>query len=210
MYDNDIFKQMGLGNDFIEVYETFMDSILNLKPTEKKPQRLELRPAELTENYIKKWNVNVRDNYCHLFVDGVKKSNTLYRLGGMSDLTDGKDYYMILKYLEESYDNNITTDLKKKLHLASHSTIIDKDGNEKVVFDRFKHPYLQGGIIYSIDGGYYNIETGEEYCKSSSNSFDSENYIFVDNSYDLKDKNKRGVMKIDKRTGEVELFKSKR
>lgn len=51
-----------------------------------------------------------------------------------------------------------------------------------------------------------NIETGEVYVEGYSTSFDSSEFLFISNRYD-KDHSKRGVLKISKRSGEVELFK---
>ena len=84
--------------------------------------------------------------------------------------------------------------------------ILDKEGNEKVVFGRFKSPYLvKNSQIYSIDGNYYNIETGEFYGNPSTNMESSE-FLFLDNRFD-KDSTKRGIMKVNKKDGIWELFK---
>ena len=115
-----------------------------------------------------------------------------------------KDYIIILKYEEALYDNSITKDKNKKRHLADKWCIIDRDGNEKKVFDSYASPYLKGGVIYSENNKYYNIETGELYCESYTYLF-SDEYVFLDNAYD-NDKSRRGVMKIHKKTGRYEIF----
>lgn len=163
---------------------------------------IELRPVKIPENYRKKWNIS-GDDYCHLYINGVKTSNTYWRKGGLRAQLD-EPYFMILKYVEEYFSDKITTDKKLKPHLAGHWCIMDNNCEQKVVFDTHKHGYLQGGIIYSLENKYYNIETGECYGESY-NSISTDKYLFINNEYD-KDKTKRGVLKIDKDDGSTELF----
>jgi hypothetical protein len=190
--------------EYIDMFSSFMKELID--EDNKKPQRLELRPAVIDEAFAKKWNVRLENGYCNLYVDGVKKSDTLYRLGGFGNLTDGKDYYIILKYLKESYSDSVTTDKKQKLHLASHECIIDKDGNEKIVNPKsfLKYVYLVGGVVYKYDDAYYNIETNEKICDGHKD-IRSDEYIFVENPYD-QDKDKRGVYVINKKTGDYKLY----
>lgn len=162
-----------------------------------------LKPVTLDEKYRKEWNESLTD-FCHLYRNDEKVSDTLYRVGGMGGkYKDG--YIMLLKYTEAYYEDSITKDKSKKKHLEGLWCILDKDGNEKVVFTQFASPYLQGGQIYCINSEYYNIETGELYCYASS-SMASEEFIFLDNKFD-KDESRRGVMKINKADGSYEIFK---
>ena len=64
---------------------------------------------------------------------------------------------------------------------------------------------IEDSCIYSIGSKYYNIETKELYCESFR-SMTSKQYLFLENRYDT-DKDKIGILKIDKITGKVELFK---
>lgn len=160
---------------------------------------------QIDKNYSDKWN-NSSNDFIVLVKDDKILRNTLYRFGGLSYPEDiKKDYFMLLKYIEESYPDNITKDKKKKLHLAGHWCILDKYGNEKIVFEEFKHPYLtKNSCIYSCNNEYYNIETNECYGSSYS-SIESSEFLFLDNKYD-KDEKKRGVMKINKKDGTFEIF----
>lgn len=166
---------------------------------------LELNPIHVDVEYCKKWNVNLFD-FMLICKDGEPLRNTLYRLGGLSSLSDvKKDYFMLIKHVEEYYDDEITKDPKRKPHLASHWAILDKHGNERVVFDRFKSPYLHGGPIYSLDNAYYNIETGHLYAKSYQ-VISSDSFLFLENKFD-DDKSRCGVLKISKLDGTYEIFK---
>ena len=168
---------------------------------------LQLSSIKINEDYSKKWNERMTD-FVLLTRDGQPIRETLYRIGGLSSLRVNqdidKDYFPLMKHVEEIYDDSITKDKTQKRHLASKWCIIDRNGVEKIVFESYKSPYLHGGVIYSLDSNYYNIETGELYCNTSK-SMHSEEYLFLENSYD-KDKSRRGVMKIHKQSGTYELY----
>lgn len=160
---------------------------------------IELYPVKIDNDYRKKFNI-IEDDYCHLFKNGTRVSNVLYRKGGMSTVQDlQNDYFMILKHVEAKYPDEITKDKKRKLHLASHWVILDNNCNEKVVFEHYVSPYLTGGIIYSSENKYYNIETGECYGYGYK-SLTSKNFIFIDNIVN------KTVKKININDGSVEVF----
>lgn len=164
---------------------------------------LELKPIKLDPKYSKKWN-NRLDDYLHLYKDGELVSDTLYRTG----MFGGKvkdNYFLMLKHVEAIYPDDITKEKDRKPHLESQWCIIDKNGVERVNFKQFDNPYITGGVVYSMNNKFYNIETGELYCHSYD-SMRSDDYIFLNNAYD-DDKSKRGVMKINKADGTYELFK---
>lgn len=167
---------------------------------------LELSKITLREDYCKEWNENATD-FVVLTKDEQLINKSIYRVGGMGSKPDGKNYFMLLKYVEAYYPADIMKMSKNKdpKHLESRWCILDKDGIEKVVFDNFKSPYLvRNSCIYSIDQHYYNIETGEFYCHAYTSMTSSE-YLFLKNEFD-KDISKRGVMKINKKDGTWELF----
>ena len=167
---------------------------------------LELKPVELNADYRKKWNIGSLDDFCHLFKNGEKVSDTLYRIGGLGvQLED--DYFMLLKHVEAFYEDSITKKKDKKRHLKDCFCIIDNNGVEKVIFDKFASPYLQVGQVYSLNNKYYNIESGKLYCTSYT-SMSSREYLFLNNQFD-KDKLRRGVMKINNLDGTYELFPEK-
>jgi len=164
---------------------------------------LRFKSVVLDEKYAKKWNVHSTD-FGYLYADGVKVSNTLYRIGGMGHGSNDR-YVHIIKHVEAIYEKNITTDPKRKRHLESHFCIVDSNGVEKVVFDSsFDSGYLGNGITYTKASKHYNIETGELYCDACE-SMSTSKFLFLNNAYD-KDKTKRGVMKINIVDGTYELF----
>lgn len=172
--------------------------------------KLQLCPISLKLDYCQKWNiVPSLNDFLFLTKDGKILRNVLYRKGGLNlNFNLNNNYFMLIKHVESYYKDEITKDHKKKPHLEGRWCILDKFGNEKVEFASFKSPYLvKDSQIYSIDNKYYNIETGELYCTSYS-SMESSDFLFLNNEYD-KDESKRGVMKLNKKDGTFELFKSK-
>ncbi len=168
---------------------------------------LQLSPISINEDYCKKWNIRQEDYVC-LTKDGKLLRPTLYRIGGVNAPNLGKDnYFTLIKHVEAYYADDITKIDKEKPHLESRWCIIDKNGDEKVDVGPFKYIYIvNGSCIYSVDKDYFNIETGEHYCRAYS-SMKSNEFLFLDNEYD-DDKSKRGVMKINKKDGTWELFPS--
>ncbi len=178
---------------------------LLISDTEGKDNSLQLSKIIVNEDYRKKWNIHENDFVC-LTKNGQLISNSLYRKGGLGGSIE-EDYFMLLKHVEAFYTDEILRicESKDPNHLESRWCIIDKNGIEKVEFDRFKSPYItKDSQIYSIDSNYYNIETGEFYCRSSSSMVSGE-YLFLENRWD-KDESRRGVMKINKKNGSWELF----
>jgi hypothetical protein len=164
---------------------------------------IELKPVKLDGKYRERWNVHMSD-FVHLYVDGRKVNNNIYRVGGFGATLKDK-YFMLLKYTEDYCSDDITKDEDRKAHLKGCWCIIDNNGVEKVNFNQFDNVYLSGGQLYSLDNKYYNIETKEFYCDARS-VMKTDNFIFLENAYD-KDESKRGVLKIDKTSGEFELIR---
>lgn len=165
---------------------------------------LKLKPVKLDGDYRKKWNIHLTD-FCNLYKNGKKVSDALYRIGGFGgDIKE--NYFMLLKNIEAHYPDNITKEKHRKPHLENRWCILNKKGVEKVNFKPFESPYLHGGQVYSLDGKYYDIESGKLYCHSCSSSIISKRYIFLENKYD-KDESKRGVMRIKKSNGACKIFK---
>ena len=62
-------------------------------------------------------------------------------------------------------------------------------------------------FIWRLSNKYYNIETGEFYCKAY-HSVSSDEYLFLQNDYD-ENSEKRGVIMINKKDGTYKLFPGK-
>lgn len=188
-----------------------MSESMNLQlaeiPNTSKTGLLQFSKISINEDYRKKWNIHETDFVC-LTKNGELVRDTLYRIGGLgTPKLNVDEYFMIIKHVEAFYSHKIMKMSKSKdnRHLEGRWCILDKKGNEKVEFKQFSSVYLvENSQIYSINNDYYNVETGYFYCRSY-HSFSSNNFLFLDNRFD-DDKSKLGVIKIDKKTGEFELF----
>lgn len=182
---------------------------VNITLTERESKLLtpvELTPIELPEDYCRKWNTHERD-FVQLTRYGVPINNSIYRTGMFGGkFKDG--YTLLLKYTEALYNDSITRDEARKRHLEGIWCIVDKNGVEKVNFKKFENAYLSGGVIYSVDRNYYNIETGE-LIGSSSQTMASDDYIFLEDHFN-KDTSKRGVIQIKKSDGSWQIYPSTR
>lgn len=168
---------------------------------------LQLISTTLEEKYCKKWNVHEKDFLMLVNEFGERVNDSIYRIGGMNNPTLKEDYFMLLKYEEAFYSKDVLnmSGSKDPKHLQGIWVIINNKGEEKLTFPPYKYPYLvKNSCIYSIESTYYNVETNELYTYSHS-ALQSDGFLFLENLYD-KDKSKRGVLKIDKKTGEYELF----
>lgn len=168
---------------------------------------LQLSPIQLNPEYRDEWNVHMTD-FVVLTINGVIVNNSIYRVGGMGGDIN-QDYFMLLKYTEAYYPADFMRTIKSRenpKHLEGSWCILDRYGNEKIIFNHFKSPYLvKNSCIYSIDGSYFNVETGERYCNSHT-SMESSEFLFLDNPHDA-DLSKRGVMKINKKNGSWSVFR---
>lgn len=181
-------------------------ALLSDVDTTEKDGKLKLSDIKVNEDYLKKWN-NDHTDFVVLSRNGEILRDTLYRIGGLNCPNPEKDEYIsLIKYVEAYYNDDITKDKKRKPHLEGRWCIIDKYGTEKFVAKPYDSIYLvKDSVIYSIEGKYYNIETGE-YYGSSLNSMQSSEYLFINNIYE-KDKSKEGIMKINKKDGSYKVYK---
>lgn len=183
---------------------------ITLPPSTSNTGTLQFSPITINEDYRKKWRITMNDFIC-LTVNGELLRPTLYRIGGIGRPNLGTDkYFLLIKQVEAQYSKeimrmaNMDPD-RNPNHLDGRWCILDADGNEKVEFDSFKIPHLiSGSCIYSIDGTYYNIETGECYGRVYT-SFSSQDFVFLNGHFE-KEALKGKVMKINKKDGTWELF----
>ena len=175
---------------------------------------MKLKPIKLSEEYRKEWNVSSRlDDFCVLTDDfGNRLNDSVYRRGGLFSPSNDKDlnnrYFILFKQVESFYPDSIMIHLSTNdnKYLDNCSCIIDQNGVEKYVkIGGIDYPYLiKDSCIYHVSSKYYNIETNECYCRAD-NSMACSDFLFLENKYD-RDVTKRGIIKIDKKTGISELL----
>lgn len=168
-----------------------------------------------TQEYSKEWNLQHYTDFCVLSKNGKLLRNQLYRIGCLNSVDLAKDkYFMLLKYSECIHTNEYIQEYypgltkeeqeKKRKTLSYVCVILDKEGNEKIVFNENDNVFLcKNSCIYSSKGNYFNIDNG--YCYGYGNVVESDEFLFLENNYD-QDISKRGVLKINKQDGSYELF----
>lgn len=140
---------------------------------------------------------NNTSRYSHLVrEDNTRISETYFRLGGLSYGFKGKPYCQLIVYPE--YPKGTWG-----LHC-----IIDKNG--KIVLqsdsDFDSSLYYHDGVIASKKDKIYNLLTGEVIVTGDI-KIKSTEFYFVEHNYDYENKYQLGVYKINKNTGEYEIFK---
>lgn len=177
--------------------------------TSSKDNCIELWKIDLNVDYKKKWGITSDDIYC-LCKNGELIRPTLYRIGGLSTKADFSrgGYFLLLKQVESMYsaDEVREYNLNSSGYICQRWVIVDHNGNEVVEFERFNRPYLvKNSIFYKLNSYIVNILTGEEIYYGEK-TFESSDYIFIDNM-NYSAKGERGVYKINKKDGSIEIFK---
>ena len=165
---------------------------------------LKLVPTKISEDYRKRWNIGSLDDFVNLTRNEDVINPYLFRKGGFGGDINEK-YFTLLRYHEAFYDDSITKEENRKPHLEGRWCILDSFGNVKFEAPLFQTPYVvNNSCVYSIENNYYNIETGEFYCRTYKR-VESNNWLFLQNDYD-KDLTRRGVIKINKNDGSFEIL----
>lgn len=175
----------------------------------KKDYRIELRDAELSDNFKKKYHVD-HSGYGYLYINGNKVSDTLYRYGGLSSVKhlNKHKYEAIVKYVPAKY----TAEEKKKFkewkcsvgdyYLKETWVIIDTDsGEEMMEFGQFDMPYIHNNIAVH-KRTYYYIPTREVILDNVySSTIETETYIVISQDY------QKSAVMVNKITGEKKEIK---
>jgi hypothetical protein len=174
------------------------------EPKEKYPyDRLgsgyELRPIEI---HNPKGELIINDKeYSHLYHNGLKVSDSVFRKGG----TGGKftDGYCSLIHYVKCKDSN-----RKDPHGFDFGThVIINELGEIVLKSTgsLDYPSHCGGNIGRLKDKYYNLNTGEPIMTArSSGDISSKNLLIVEHRYDWYDKSlPLGVYTINKTTCEI-------
>lgn len=172
------------------------------KPTYAK----ELKVIDFSDDFKKEHGIRGDEKYSHLYIDGEKVSDTIYRYSGLSSIKElnRNAYVPMLKYVSTKYTAEEIKDLKKwdckitPKHLKSSWVIIDTEtGKEMIEFGEFDLPYIYGNIAL-CKNNYYHIPTGKVVLeKPYSNTIHTKTSIIAQESY-----NGRAAV-INTETGEI-------
>jgi hypothetical protein len=170
-----------------------------VNPYEDLNDGFELRPIKLSKKESENSRI-VELKYSHLYKDGIKVSDEIFRKGGLcSGFKEG--YCGLIHYTR-------TKELKKNDNGFSFgdSVIINTEG--KICLSRagLDYPYHVGGNVGSVGNYYYNLLTGEKICYRPSSVIVGKECLYLDNKYTFdyyEVKIPVGVYKLNKITLEL-------
>lgn len=172
-------------------------------PYERLGNDYELRPIELTEAETKD-RYTVDSNYCHLYHNGLKVSDLIFRKGGMSNgFKDG--YCALIHYTRTSEPKKNNSGFSFGTHV-----IINELGD--IVLSTpssLDHPYHIGGHLASIGKYIYDLRTGKAIAPKSSTTIRGTKCIIIEHRYDWYKKEVElplGIYRIDFETAELTLI----
>lgn len=169
---------------------------------------LELVNIQLSNEYLKEWNEHNTD-FLKLYKNDVPINDSIYRLGAFNDKKSCmmNDYFMLLKYIEAVYPSNIKSTNSNGKHLSGQWCIIDKYGNEKVFFEKFKSPYLiKDSCLYQMDNIVYHIDSNKPLCDYYYDKIESEENVVL-NISNRDNRYKSNIIIINKKTAFIEELK---
>ena len=200
-------KQIDINDLMSGAYLTMFEHIFGGNPKNKIPVNpyeslndgFELRPIELSEKESE--NSRIVDlKYSHLYKDGVKVSNEIFRKGGLCH--GFKDGYCVLIHYKR------TNEPKKNDNGFSFggSVIINTEGKICLSGNGLDYPYHTGGNVGSMGNYYYNLLTGEKICYRPSSVITGKEFIYLEHRYNFdyyEVKIPVGVYKLNKITLEL-------
>jgi hypothetical protein len=128
----------------------------------------ELRPLDIENN---------KHEYSHLYKDGVKVSDEVFRRGGLGG--DFKDGYSNLIHCTPQKD-------KKKYPNGfgdETQVIINESGKVVLKKNGLDYPYHVGGNVGSLKDFYYNLLTGDVIMPKGGTSIVAKNFLIIEHRY---------------------------
>jgi len=170
-----------------------------VNPYEDLNDGFELRPIKL----LKKESENSRTvgmKYSHLYKDGVKISNKIFRRGGLcSGFKEG--YCGLIHYTRTKEPKKNDSGFSFGIHV-----IVNGDGKICLEGKSLDSPYHTGGNVGSVGDYYYNLLTGEKICHRPRTIIVGGEYLYLEHRYNFdyyEVKIPVGVYKLNKITLEL-------
>lgn len=194
-----IASEMAFNGGFSNIFGGMIKEPKSVNPYKDLNNGFELRPIELSEKESENSRI-VNMKYSHLYKDGVKVSDDIFREGGLCH--GFKDGYCVLIHYKR------TNEPKKNDNGFSFgsSVIINTEGKICLSGTGLDYPYHTGGNVGSVRNYYYNLLTGEKICYKPSSVITGKEFIYLEHRYNFdyyEVKIPVGVYKLNKITLEL-------
>lgn len=192
-------SEMAFNGNLYSMFGGLTKEPKKVNPYEDLNDGFELRPIEILAEGGQ-FVLDNKNKYSHLYKDGVKVSDEIFRKGGLCHgFRDG--YCVLIHYvLEREHE-------EKRLGFSSgDSVIINTDGKICLSREGLDYPYHSGGNVGSVGNYYYNLLTGEKICYRPSSVITGVECLYLDNRYNFdyyEVKLPVGVYKLNKTTLEL-------
>ena len=171
-------SEMAFNGNLYSIFGGLTKESKPVNPYQSLNDGFELRPIKLSKKESENSRI-VDSKYSHLYKDGVKVSNEIFRKGGIcSGFKDG--YCSLIQYTR-------TKEPEKNDSVFSFGThvIVNSSGKICLTGMRLDHPYHTGGNLGSVGDYYYNLLTGEKVCHKISSVIVGKEYLYLDNRYNF-------------------------
>jgi hypothetical protein len=191
--------EMGFNGGFNDMFGGLTKELKPINPYESLNDGFELRPIELSKKELENPRI-INSKYSHLYKDGIKVSDNIFRKGGICiGFKDG--YCGLIHYVR-------TNEPKKNDEGFSfgNSVIVNTEGKICLSQSGLDYPYHIGGNVGSTGNYYYNLLTGEKICYRPSSVIVGVENIYLESRYNFdycEVKIPFGVYKLNKITLEL-------
>jgi hypothetical protein len=192
-------SEMAFNGGIYNIFGGLVKEPKPVNPYESLNDGFELRPIELSKKESENSRI-VGLKYSHLYKDGVKVSDEIFRKGGLCHgFKEG--YCGLIHYTR-------TKEPKKNDEGFSFGThvIVNTDGKICLEGKSLASPYHTGGNVGSVGDYYYNLLTGEKICHRPRTIIVGGEYLYLEHRYNFdyyEVKIPVGVYKLNKITLEL-------
>lgn len=192
-------SEMAFNGNLYNMFGGLTKEPKKVNPYEDLNDGFELRPIKLSKKESENSRI-VNSKYSHLYKDGVKVSDEIFRKGGLSHgFKEG--YCELIHYTR-------TKEPKKNDEGFSFgsSVIVNTKGEICLLKVGLDYPYHSGGNVGSVGNYYYNLLTGEKICHRPSSVIVGGEYLYLEHRYNFdyyEVKIPVGVYKLNKITLEL-------
>ena len=192
-------SEMAFNGGIYNIFGGLTKEPKKINPYEDLNDGFELRPIKLSKKESENSRI-IELKYSHLYKDGVKVSDEIFRKGGLcSGFKEG--YCGLIHYTKTKEPKKNDNGFSFGAHV-----IVNTEGKICLEGKSLDSPYHTGGNVGSVGNYYYNLLTGEKICYRPSSVITGVEYLYLDHRYNFdyyEVKIPVGVYKLNKITLEL-------